>query len=90
MDRWPNKDPDDVLDYGIDWTAEIAEGDSIATSEWLPDDGLTAGETGISGTITTVWLSGGQDGRVYRVTNRVTTAAGRRMDRSAALFVTSR
>lgn len=90
MLKWPDKDPDDVLDYGIEWAAEIAPDDQIETSEWLPAPGLSFGLSSVSGTRTTVWISGGVKGSIYFVTNRIRTASGRQMDRSVRLIVRDR
>jgi hypothetical protein len=85
---WPNKDPDDILDYSIDWTRLLDPGDTIASVTWIVPSGLTGGAELITGAITTVWLSGGTTGRTYDVTARVTTSGGRQIDRSGRLFVT--
>lgn len=84
------KDPDALLDYACDWSAWLQDGESIADSEWLPADGITATTTTISGAVTTVWLSGGDDGSTYRVTNRITTSAGRIDDRTLTIRVRQR
>jgi hypothetical protein len=79
------KDPDAVLDYSINWEPWLADGDTIATSEWIvtgPDSTLEVDSSGKSTTVTTVWLSGGTLGQVYTVTNRVVTTEGRTDDRS--------
>jgi hypothetical protein len=50
------KDPDDVLAYAEDWTAELAAGESIATSAWAIEGGdsvLTLGAPPLK-TITTI------------------------------------
>jgi hypothetical protein len=85
---WPNKDPDDILDYSIDWGRLLDDGDAIASVVWIVPTGLTGGVELITGAITTVWLSGGSAGQSYDVTARVTTSGGRQMDRSGRLFVT--
>jgi hypothetical protein len=79
------KDPNALLDYTIDWT-DWLDGDTIASSSWTPDAGLTATAPSHTTTAATTWLSGGTVGATYRVTNRITTAAGRTDDRS--LYIT--
>lgn len=88
---WPrSKDPDDILDYSIDWTREL-DGDTISTSVWVVPSGLTDQNTSsASSTKTTVWLSGGTDGTSYNVRNRITTAAGRTLDQTVTLNVKAR
>ena len=83
------KDPNAVLDYGIDWTRWLA-GDQIATSEWIIPTGLTKMADSKTATSATVWLSGGSVGQSYTVTNRITTAAGRTEDRSFTIRVEER
>lgn len=67
-----------TLDYGFDWTAWL-NGDTIAGSVWAVETGLTKGAESISADrrSTSVFLSGGDVGSTYRVTNTVTTSTGR-------------
>jgi len=87
------KDPDADLDYGIDWSDWLPDGDSVQTSTWIitgPDSTLVAGVTSVDGNQTTVWLSGGTLGQVYTVTNRVVTTEGRTDDRSIGFSLRSK
>ena len=84
------KDPDAVLDYGFDWSDWLASGETISTSAWVVDTGITADSDSNTTTITTVWLSGGTAGKVYRITNSITTSAGREDDRSLLIKVQER
>jgi len=80
------KDPDAVKDYGIDWDDWLNDvGDTISVSEWIVPQGLTAISNSKTTLGTTVWLSGGNAGESYRVTNRITTVGGRIDDRSILL-----
>ena len=82
---WPDKDPNEVLDYGLDWTARLA-GDSITASSWTVDVGtITIDSDENTTTLTTAWLSGGSAGTTYTLTNRVVTEGGRTMDQSVTL-----
>ncbi|GAD55507.1 phage fiber-tail adaptor protein [Limimaricola cinnabarinus] len=87
--QWPNKDPDDILDYAIDWSDLIGD-DTIASHEWVVQDGIKLDRFELSGNVAIAWLSGGVAVRSYRITSRITTAAGRRIDRSASLLVVPR
>lgn len=91
--KWPNKDPDERLDYVIDWTPRLGD-DSIVGSVWM----IVSGDVEIDGDgeIVTgakkslVWLQGGtvdaETGeRECRLLNRITTAAGRIMDQTARI-----
>ena len=44
--RWPNKDPDEVLDYTVDWSRVLGS-DTISTVSWFIDvDGVKEVFTG--------------------------------------------
>lgn len=92
--KWPAKDPDERLDYTIDWTdwfgAIDGAGDSISTSEWTVPSGLTKHTDDIDGLKTTVWLSGGTANESYSVLNHIVTAAGRIAERTVILPVKSK
>ncbi|MEN6533105.1 MAG: hypothetical protein ABFD89_05540 [Bryobacteraceae bacterium] len=83
------KDPHAVLDYSVDWTRWLAD-DEIATSEWIVAPGITKASETNSLTKATVWLSGGEAGQSYSVTNRITTTGGRTEDRSLMIRVEER
>lgn len=88
---WPRpKDPNDVLDYQVDW-ADWLGADTISTSTWptIPA-GITKGSDSKTTTATTIWLSGGSNGQTYELTNRVVTAGGRTKDMSVSLEVRNR
>lgn len=86
MQVWANKDPSDVLDYTIDYSA-LLDGDTIASSVWSVDAGITIDSDTNTTTNATVWVSGGTSGNVYTFTNTITTAGGRTFERSARLTV---
>jgi hypothetical protein len=84
------KDPDAVLDYSLDWSQWLSDGDTIASSSWFVS-GL-AGSPVIDShsnttTTTTVWVSGGGIRKRYEVTNRITTVGGRTEDQSIVLII---
>lgn len=83
------KDPNAVLDYTLDWSQWLVD-DTLLTSTWVIPDGLTSPSNSNTPTQSTVWLSGGTAGVEYKVTNRVTTAAGRTDDRSIRVLVMER
>lgn len=81
------KSPDAVLDYVEDWSVWL-DGDTIATSQWqVAIPGLSITEQAKSVATATVWLSGGQQGRQYKVTNTITTAGGRTASRSITVII---
>jgi hypothetical protein len=83
--RWPRKDPSDVVDYQIDWSA-LLDTDTILTSVWVAPSGFTKTAETNTATTATVWLSGGPVG-VQRITNTITTSGGRTFERSVELPV---
>lgn len=84
-----SKDPDEVKDYFLDWTAKLA-GDPIVSSVWTLTDGdgsLVLSAPNFTTTRTTIWFSGGTLGIFYAVRNRVVTGGGRTYDETANLKV---
>lgn len=101
MLTWPMKDPNEILDYQLDWADpesprldlsdpahketlvssvfSIVEGDVVIESQSFAATGLT-----------TVWLSGGTDGTLCEILNRVETSGGRTYDQSVRLRIRSR
>ena len=80
-------DPDAKLDYYIDWTAWLA-GDTITISTWVSSDVLVLlTSPAIVGGHTQVWAEGGTAGTVVALTNQITTAAGRKENRTIFLVL---
>ncbi len=92
---YPNKDPDSVLDYGMDWSNWLPDGDVIQSSNWIMEavvnsGALTIDSDSFDDNFTVVWLSGGEDGAVYNITNRITTVQGRTQDQSVGISIRQR
>lgn len=87
------KDPQARVDHGFDWSAYLA-GQSIVASQWTvtPDEagGVMVEADAHEAQRTSVWLSGGAVGRLYRVTNRVTLSDGQEDERSSLVRVEER
>ena len=88
-------DPAAVLDYAIDWSQWLQNGETITSATWA--DSVPAGleqATGkppsIDGATTVVWLTGGTAGTLYTVTAHVVTSMGREDDRTFAVRVQER
>lgn len=75
------KDPDEVLDYQVNWS-EWLGADTITTSTWTVQTGITDGLKTNTSTTTTIWLSGGTAGVEYEIKNKIVTAGGRTAERS--------
>lgn len=88
MISWPPKDPNEVLDYQVDWSDRLLVGETIVTSNFTVAEGdVVKDSQGVSGALTTVWLSGGTVGTRCVITNRITTSAARTYDESTRLAV---
>lgn len=87
--KWASKDPDEVLDYAINWDARIAEDDEITTSTWIVPTGITKNSDSFDAdtSLAVIWLSGGALNKDYEFTNRIVTAGGRTMDQSVRLSI---
>lgn len=83
--RWPDKDPNETLDYRLNWRARIPAGDSITTSVWSSPAGITKGTNTYTTYTTTLWLSGGTTGETYTFTNTITTTQGRTLEQSVTI-----
>lgn len=84
------KDPNEILDYIVDWTARLSD-DTIDDSDFTVDPAsgdinIDAQEV-VDSTHTKVWLSGGTLGETVLVTNRIETAGGRTMDQTIKLKI---
>lgn len=64
-----------TLDYSFDWGGKgwLKVGEVITTSLWTVPIGLTLVSQQNTGSITTVFVSGGVEGKVYEVKNTITT-----------------
>ena len=80
------KDPQEVLDYQIDWS-DWLDTDTISTSAWVVQTGITKDSSSNTTTTATVWLSGGTNGSRYVITNTITTSDGRTAERSFIIKV---
>lgn len=86
------KDPDARLDYIFDWTEWLGTaGDVITLHEVLVSSPELVVESAFhDDTTVTIWLTGGVVYKVYSVTCRIHTSAGRFNDRTAQLPIAQR
>lgn len=84
------KDPDATLDWTMDWNEWLGPLETIAQSTWEVSPGITIVTESNTQKTAVVWLSGGTEGQVYRITNRITSSDGRIDDRSFTLRCTNR
>jgi hypothetical protein len=81
-------DPEERLDFQHDWNDFLGSGDSIVSRQWLvgpinetsPESPILTNATGAA-----VMIEGCLSGRVYHLTERITTAVGLRADRTIVL-----
>lgn len=83
------RDKDSILDYTVDWSSWLGEGETIASHSLIvtPTAGLTVDQDTHTDTAVTYWVSGGTVGSVVKVTCRVVTNQNRTDDRTVE-FVT--
>ena len=79
------KSADATLDFPQDWSSWLADGDSISTSTWTAESGLTVDSDSNTTTTATAVISGGTTGKTYQVTNAIVTANG--LDESVSWFI---
>ncbi len=84
--RMNPKDPDSIAYYVSDWSDWLDSGETIVSSDWVVEAGLTEDSASNDTTTATIWLSGGTAGTDYTVTNTVVTSAGREEPRSMKIY----
>ena len=103
--KWPPKDPDETLDYTVDWTRFLRAGETISSVAWYINDAsgvkqaVTSGstvnaiavaQTGSTGTTATIYLSGGTNNTQYTIFCAVTLSSGVVAERSITLSIKER
>ena len=69
------KSKNDVLDYKHR-AERFLNGDTISSSTWTAESGLTVDSDSNDTTNATAVISGGTEGSKYKLTNKIVTAAG--------------
>lgn len=80
-------DPDAVLDWSWDWSAWLAEGETI-TAHDVTGQACTIGDVSVTGAVVTAWISAYQTGAT--ATCEVTTSQGRTDQRTIRFAVVQR
>lgn len=83
------KDPQARLDYGTDWGAWLAAGESITAHTVTGTGGLTVESSSVVGSQVVAWVTGGTGGTAS-LRFHITTSAGRQDDRTLPLWVGER
>ncbi|WKW35120.1 minor tail protein [Phage DSL-LC06] len=90
------KDPYAILDYSLDWTDWMPQGDTIATTtvtaETIAGDSapLAIDSTANTNYVLTAIISGGTAGKIYNVEYRIVTTNGKRDSRNFRIKVLER
>lgn len=92
---WPTKDPNEVLDYDVNWgddptygLGRLEVGETISTSTFSVVEGTVVIDSSSHTTATaTVWLSGGAAGERCKILNRIVTSAARTYDHTETLRI---
>ncbi|MGL4860501.1 MAG: hypothetical protein ACRC5A_12360 [Enterobacteriaceae bacterium] len=82
------KKPSDVLDYDVDFSRWLPEGDTILTAE-VTARGIKVESVLTETPVVKVWLSGGEPVRSYPVTVTVLTQQGRKKSVCFMLRITA-
>lgn len=85
----PVKDPQAVLRHGVDWSAWLEAGETIAT-EAATSEGLTIDQVSQADGVVTYRVAGGTANTDYTVTCSITTSTGRTDERSVFYRVRER
>lgn len=87
------KDPGAEIDYTVDWSGGyLSPDEDVIASEWQvqPAGGLFVASSLFTNKWTRANIGGGVVGRLYRLTNRITTSEGRSDERSLTIRVLER
>lgn len=102
--KWPFKDPDETLDYSVDWSRFLA-GETISSVQWYVLDengvktaignletvnGLTVTGLSRTDTVASVRFSNGNLNETYRVTCAITYNNGLVAERTVQLPIRGR
>jgi len=89
--KWPNKDPDEILDYSVDWSRWLGTGVTISSVAWFVDNasgaktafnatnvvnGLQNVSQTNTSTVATINLGLGTVNKEYKIYCRITDSSG--------------
>jgi hypothetical protein len=99
---WPNKDPDELLDYTVDWSRFLSPGRTIAVVSWFIEDadgvkqpfiinntidGLTNTAISNSQTVAVINLDNGTLNKKYKIYCQITDTSGFVAERVVFLMI---
>lgn len=100
--KWPNKDPDEILDYSVDWSRWLNTGVTISAVSWFvdnasgvktafPNGGVVNGLQNVAATSTptvaTINLALGTNNVEYKLYCRITDSSGSVAERVVKLRI---
>lgn len=103
--KWPNKDPNESLDYSLDWSRFLRAGSTIVSVNWFIDDasgikqsfnpdvtveGLHSYGKVNSNTVATIYLKDGTLNKQYKIYCQMTDNLGFIAERSITLAIKER
>lgn len=84
------KDPQDVRDYGIDWSADIGAATIVASTWSIVSGTITIVLDDFETTATTVRLAGGTAGESVQLRNHVILSDGQEADQTGTIDIQER
>lgn len=99
--KWPDKDPDETIDYSVDWSRFIPN-DTLSSATWFIKDangnkeqvsnaevvdGLQFVQPTLSGKVATARFALGTNNKKYTITCQISTGGGLVFERSIFLKV---
>lgn len=99
--KWPHKDPDETLDYSVDWSRYLASGESITAVSWFIDvdgvktawasgatkNGLQHVSSSFTDSVATIYLGLGTENTSYLITCKITTDASAVTERTIRIKI---
>ena len=85
-----NKDPDATLDYSLDWSSWLGNGETISSHSVTVSDGMTLVSSSATETVVSFRVSGGTEGVTYDAVVRITTSLGQIDERTIRIPVAER
>lgn len=102
--KWPPKDPDEVLDYSVDWSRFLASA-TISSVQWYVEDasgvktligngqvvnGLQRISATNTSTIATIHFGLGDNNKTYKIYCRIVDSTGSIAERSIRMAIKER
>ena len=76
--KWPNKDPDETLDYSMDWSRFLGFDHLTATGATINGNLTSVAGTlrDSTNTVCTIRFSAGTNNTTYKITSQITDSTG--------------